>query len=109
RIVGMGRALDLILTGRPVHAEEALQMGLANRVVPVGQARAAAEGLARELAEFPQMCMRNDRLSAYEQWDLDLDAALAHEFQYGLRSLAAGAVDGAQRFAGGEGRHGKFA
>lgn len=109
RIVGMGRALDLILTGRPVHAEEALQMGLANRVVPPGQARAAAEALALELTKFPQLCMRHDRLSAYEQWDMSLDAAIANEFQYGMRSLAAGSLEGARRFASGEGRHGSFA
>jgi enoyl-CoA hydratase len=108
RIVGMGRALDLILTGRAVGAEEALAMGLANRVVPHGTSRQAAEALARELAAFPQVCLREDRQSAYEQWDLSLEAALANEFQHGLVSLQAGARDGAQRFAEGAGRHGQF-
>lgn len=108
RLIGLSRALDLILTGRPVDAQEALAMGLANRVVPHGQARAAAEELARGLARFPQVCMRHDRLSAYEQWDLSLDDALAGEFRHGMESLRAGAAEGAQRFASGEGRHGNF-
>ncbi|HEX8035230.1 MAG TPA: crotonase/enoyl-CoA hydratase family protein [Ktedonobacterales bacterium] len=108
RLIGLSRALDLILTGRAVDAQEALAMGLANRVVPHGQGRAAAEELARELARFPQVCMRNDRLSAYEQWHLSLDDALANEFRHGMESLRAGAAEGAQRFAGGEGRHGSF-
>ncbi len=108
RLIGLSRALDLILTGRPVGAEEALQMGLVNRVVPKGQARAAAIELAQELARLPQVCLRNDRLSAYEQFDLSLDAALANEFKHGLTSLAAGAQAGAARFAGGAGRHGSF-
>lgn len=108
RLIGLSRALDLILTGRAVGAQEALAMGLANRIVAHGQGRAAAEELARELARFPQMCMRNDRLSAYEQWDLGLDDALANEFRRGMESLRAGAAEGAQRFASGEGRHGTF-
>ncbi len=108
RLIGLSRALDMILTGRPVGAEEALQMGLVNRVVPKGQARAAAIELAQELARLPQACMRNDRLSAYEQFDLSFDEALANEFKYGLASLAAGAQAGAARFAGGAGRHGSF-
>jgi len=106
RIVGLGRALDLILTGRPVDAQEALAIGLANRVVPVGTSRAAAEALAAELARFPQLCMRHDRLSAYEQHDLPLDAALANELRHGLVALEREALDGAARFAAGEGRHG---
>ncbi|MGZ3716041.1 MAG: crotonase/enoyl-CoA hydratase family protein, partial [Ktedonobacterales bacterium] len=108
RMIGLSRALDLILTGRAVDAQEALAMGLTNRVVPHGQGRAAAEELARELARFPQVCMRNDRLSAYEQWDLSLDDALANEFRRGVESLRAGAAEGAQRFASGAGRHGSF-
>lgn len=109
RIIGLGRALDLILTGRPVAAEEALAMGLVNRVVPHGQSRAAAEALAVELAAFPQACLRNDRLSTYEQYDLSLHDALANELRRGLDSLQAGAAEGAARFAAGAGRHGDFA
>jgi enoyl-CoA hydratase len=109
RIVGMGRALDLILTGRPVGADEALQMGLANRVVPVGCARSEAEALAAEIARFPQLCMRSDRLSAYEQWDLSLDRALHREFEHGIRTIQSGETrEGAKRFAGGRGRGGRF-
>jgi enoyl-CoA hydratase len=108
RVVGLGRALDLILTGRPVDAEEALAIGLANRVVPSGTARAAAEALAAELAAFPQLCMRHDRRSAYEQHDLDLDAALANELRHGMVALEREALGGAARFAAGEGRHGAF-
>ena len=84
RLVGEGRALDLILTGRPVGAAEALAMGLVNRIAPRGGARAAAEALAAEIAGLPQECMRSDRLSVYEQWDLPLEAALANEFRRGM-------------------------
>ena len=108
RLIGMGHALDLILTGRPVGAAEALAMGLANRVVAKGTARQAAEALARELAEFPQTCLRHDRLSAYEQWDLDFQAALANELDHGRKSLSQESRAGAGRFAGGAGRHGSF-
>lgn len=108
RIVGLGRALDLILTGRPVGALEALEMGLANRVVPTGSAREAAETLAAELARFPQRCLRHDRLSAYEQHDLTLQDALANELRHGQVALEHEAGAGAARFAGGEGRHGAF-
>lgn len=107
RIVGLGRALDLILTGRPVLADEALAIGLANRVVPSGRAREEAEALADAIAKFPQACMRADRLSAYHQHDLELDAALARELAGG-RPVLADAARGAARFAGGAGRHGSF-
>jgi len=105
RLIGLSRALDLILTGRAVAADEALSIGLVNRVVPPGQARAAAEQLAHELAGLPQAALRADRMSAYLQHDLDLDTALAKEFELGSRALAE-AVAGAHRFAGGAGRHG---
>jgi enoyl-CoA hydratase len=108
RIVGLGRALDLILTGRAVEAQEALAIGLANRVVPVGEARAAAEALAHEIARFPQLCMRGDRRSAYEQHDLTLGDALANELRHGIAALEREALPGAARFAAGEGRGGAF-
>jgi enoyl-CoA hydratase len=108
RLIGMSRALDLILTGRPVDAEEALLIGLANRVVPPGQTRSAAEALARQIAHFPQVCMRIDRRSVYEQWDLSLEEALRHEFAAGQQALADEAIAGAGRFAAGAGRHGRF-
>jgi enoyl-CoA hydratase/carnithine racemase len=107
RLIGQGRALDLILTGRGVGAEEALAMGLANRIVPKGASRAAAEALARELAALPQTCLRSDRLSAYEQGDLDFAAAMENEFRRGAQVLASGeSRDGAARFVKGAGRHG---
>jgi enoyl-CoA hydratase len=107
RLIGLSRALDLILTGRPVKAPEALQMGLANLLVPRGSARAAAEQLAREIAAFPQLCMRTDRRSAYEQADLAFGEAMENELRQGMRALAAGAREGAKRFAEGAGRGGK--
>ena len=108
RLIGLSRALDLILTGRAVGAEEALAMGLANRVVDEGQALPEAIALAEQLAALPQTCLRNDRRSAYEQFGLGLDAALAHEFILGQQTLASGeAARGAQRFASGAGRGGQ--
>ncbi|MDM0040569.1 crotonase/enoyl-CoA hydratase family protein [Variovorax sp. J22G21] len=108
RIVGMGRALDLILTGRAVLADEALAMGLVNRVVPDGRSRQAAEQLAREIAAFPQQCMLTDRASAYAQWDLPLNDALRQEGRLGAPIVAAEGAAGAARFVQGAGRHGSF-
>ncbi|MCE9571058.1 MAG: crotonase/enoyl-CoA hydratase family protein [Rhodocyclales bacterium] len=109
RLIGHSRALDMILTGRPVGADEALAMGLANRVVADGEARAAAEALAAQIAAFPQTCLRRDRLSSYEQWGLPLAEALKNECRHGRISLASGdAQSGAGRFREGEGRHGNF-
>lgn len=107
RVVGLGRALDMILTGRAVDAREALAMGLANRVVPTGEARAEAEKLAHELAKLPQTCMRSDRRSAYECLSLDLESALLREHDHGVSALTAETVEGASRFASGAGRHGR--
>jgi enoyl-CoA hydratase len=108
RLIGLGRALDLILAGRPVSAREALEMGLVNRVVAEGEAREAAEALALEIAGFPQVCMRGDRMSAYEQFGLGFEDAIANEFRHGQAALSAETVKGAGRFAGGAGRHGSF-
>jgi enoyl-CoA hydratase len=107
RLVGMGHAMDLILTGRKVEAAEALQMGLANRVVPRGTAREAAIALAQQLAKFPQETMRADRMNAYEQWGKPLGEALQGEWERS-KSRIGDALQGAGRFASGEGRHGKF-
>ncbi|SFF57400.1 enoyl-CoA hydratase [Fontimonas thermophila] len=109
RLIGTSRALDLILTGRPVDAREAERIGLVNRVVPAGQALTQAETLARQIAAFPQTCLRNDRRSVHAQWGLSEDAALANEFRLGLATLHSGeTADGAGRFARGAGRHGQF-
>jgi enoyl-CoA hydratase len=107
RLIGQSRAMDMVLTGRPVGAEEAQAFGLANRVVADGESRPAAEELARHLAAFPQTCLRQDRLSMLEQWRLDEPAALANELEHGLISLAEVQV-GLERFRGGAGRHGAF-
>lgn len=109
RLVGQSRALDMILTGRPVAAEEALQFGLANRVVPSGRLEAEAERLARDLAALPQACMRGDRRSVLEQWGFDEAGALQNEFGHGLATLASGeTLSGATRFRDGAGRHARF-
>ena len=107
RLVGMGHAMDLILTGRKVEAAEALQMGLANRVVPRGEGLAAAVALAEQLSRFPQETMRADRLNAYEQWGKGLPSALHGEWERSKARIP-DALEGALRFAAGEGRHGKF-
>ncbi|MCH8542050.1 MAG: crotonase/enoyl-CoA hydratase family protein [Alcanivorax sp.] len=109
RLIGMSRAMDLILTGRPVSADEALQMGLANRVVAQGTLLDAARALGLQIAAFPQTCLRGDRASALQQWGMTESAAIANEFEYGLRTLQSGeTVSGASRFRDGQGRHGDF-
>lgn len=109
RLIGMSRALDMILTGRPVGAEEALAMGLVNRVVAKDKSREEAEKLAAQLAEFPQVCMRSDREALYRGFDLPFDQAMELEYQLGMRVLASGeTLDGAGRFAEGTGKHGRF-
>jgi enoyl-CoA hydratase len=107
RLIGQSRALDLILTGRRVSGNEALQMGLANRITEPGKALDAAIELACQLSTLPQACMRSDRMSVYEQWSLDWDAATSNEFRRGSEVVASGeTVEGATRFASGAGRHG---
>jgi enoyl-CoA hydratase len=108
RIVGMGRALDMILTGRAVAAPEALTMGLVNRVVPTGEALSAAQQLSRQIAAFPQKCMLTDRASTYGQWDIPLDQALRRGGALGAPIVFAEGESGAARFADGAGRHGNF-
>ncbi len=108
RIVGQGRALDMILTGRPVAADEAFRIGLADRMVADGEALGAAITLAKQIAAFPQICMNSDRMSAYRQWDFDIEGALAHEARAGVAPLREGAAAGAKRFTDGAGRGGSF-
>jgi len=109
RLIGHSRAMDLILTGRPVSAEEALQIGLANRVVEDGECLSAALELAEQLVRHPQTCLRSDRLSAYEQWDRSFDQALENEYRRGMDVIESKeTLAGATRFASGKGRHGDF-
>lgn len=108
RLVGMGHAMDMILTGRGVPADEALRMGLVNRVVAKGTAREEAIALAHQLSKFPQVCMNSDRLSAYEQFGMSLDDAILKEFHHGKEALKQESVSGATRFAEGKGRGGDF-
>jgi enoyl-CoA hydratase len=109
RLIGQSHALDMILTGRPVSGEEALRMGLANRLVEKGEALDAAIALAEQLASFPQRCLRSDRQSAYEQWPLTMPEALRNEFYRGKQVIDSGETQsGATRFASGAGRHGEF-
>jgi len=107
RLIGQAHALDLILTGRGVAGEEALRMGLANRLTDPGDALPASVALAQELTTLPQRCMREDRASSYEQWNLSLPVALQREYEHGMKTLQSGeTAQGAARFAAGEGRHG---
>ncbi|MGC8580408.1 MAG: crotonase/enoyl-CoA hydratase family protein [bacterium] len=107
RLIGLSRALDIILTGRPIKADEAYLIGLANRVVKNGTSREEAEKLAASIAEFPQTCLRNDRLSAIEQFDYDFEQALKNELRHGMNSLnSQEIVEGLNRFMKGQGRHG---
>jgi enoyl-CoA hydratase len=109
RLLGHSHALDMILTGRGVSGDEALHMGLANRLTDPGESLAAATSLAQGLAQFPQLCLRSDRLSSYRQWGMDLDTALIEETRLGREVVSSGETrDGATRFAEGKGRHGDF-
>lgn len=109
RLIGLSRAMDMILTGRPVTAQEAYEWGLANHIVDNGKSRIEAEKLAKIIAEFPQTCMRNDRISAYQQFGMSVKDAMTNEFEWGLRTLASGEyLVGSKEFTEGKGKHGTF-
>ncbi|MFO8017286.1 MAG: crotonase/enoyl-CoA hydratase family protein [Promethearchaeia archaeon] len=109
RLIGLSRAMDMILTGRPVSAKEAYQWGLANRIVEEGTSRQEAEELARKIAQFPQTCMQHDRMSVYEQFGMDMQDALKNEFKHGLKTLSSEEyLEGSKEFRRGKGKHGKF-
>ena len=109
RLIGMSNAMDMILTGRGVSGDEALRMGLVNRMTEKGGALAAARELGNQIAAFPQRCVRSDRMSAYEAWTLPLEEALVNEYRHGIATVNSGETrEGASRFAAGAGRHGKF-
>ncbi|MFW9968733.1 MAG: crotonase/enoyl-CoA hydratase family protein [Candidatus Odinarchaeota archaeon] len=109
RLIGLSRAMDMILTGRPVTADEAYMWGLANRIVENGQSRLEAEKLGRNIANFPRTCMKNDRMSTYEQSGIKIENAMAKEFEYGLKTLEDGEfLDGSKKFIQGKGKHGSF-
>ena len=109
RLIGLSRALDMILTGRPVNAQEALEFGLANRIVEDGTSKEEAEKLALNIAQFPKTCMRNDRLSAYSQFGFSISDAIKNEFHFGMKTLESGEyLEGSDEFSKGKGKHGEF-
>jgi len=109
RLIGMSNAMDMILTGRGISGDEAVRMGLVNRMTEKGGALAAARDLANQIAAFPQRCVRSDRMSAYEAWTMPLEEALVNEYRHGIATINSGETrEGASRFAAGAGRHGKF-
>jgi len=109
RLIGLSRAMDMILTGRPVTAEEAFSWGLANKIVEINQSRPEAEKIAKTIASFPQICLNNDRLSTYNQFGLNIKEAMVKEFDYGLKTLESGEyLKGSEAFTKGKGKHGSF-
>ncbi|MFX1326538.1 MAG: crotonase/enoyl-CoA hydratase family protein [Promethearchaeota archaeon] len=109
RLIGLSRAIDMIITGRPVNAQDAYEWGLVNRVVDIGSAKQESLKLARNIASFPQNCLRNDRLSTYNQFGLNLEEALKKEFEFGLKSIESREyLKGSKIFLQGKGKHGFF-